>query len=281
MTNKIPSELINHSELTKRQRREVEYHRNHRANIRNRLLKNPFSWDVLSDPSRRWWNAYWQMYEYLVNCDLKGKNALVVGCGYGEDALRLAKLGANVFAFDLSYESLQVAAELANIEALKINFDQMPAEKMRYGDSSFDYVIAVDILHHVDIPSTMKEIVRVSKPQAIFIINEVYSHSATNLIRHSSLVEKYIYPRMRKLIYRTENPYITADERKLDELDFSEITKHLNPPLCKKYFYFLVSRIVPKKYELFAKFDCLLLRIFKPIGMLLAGRILFIAHILK
>ena len=52
------------------------------------------------------------MYEYLVNCGLMDKRVLVVGCGFGDDALRLAKLGAKVNAFDLSPDSLEIARSL-------------------------------------------------------------------------------------------------------------------------------------------------------------------------
>lgn len=80
--------------LTDRQQREIEYHREH-AKEHAARLDQPFSWDVLDRPSRRWWNPYWQMFSYLSGQNLKGKRALVVGCGFGDDALRLAKLGAD------------------------------------------------------------------------------------------------------------------------------------------------------------------------------------------
>ena len=151
------------------------------------------------------------MYKYLVSCDLKDKRVLVVGCGFGYDALRLAKLGAKVSAFDLSPDSLQIAKALALREGLDIIFEEMPAEKMLYEDNSFDYIISRDILHHVDIPTTMSEIVRVAKPSAMFVVNEIYSHSVTDKIRHSALVEKVLYPKMRRLIYGSGKPYITED----------------------------------------------------------------------
>lgn len=268
------------STLTDRQQREFDYHREH-AKEHRRILALPFSWDVLENPGQRWWNAYWEMYAYLVNCDLKGKSVLVVGCGFGDDALRLAKLGAEVSAFDLSPDSLQIAKDLALREGLQIAFDEMPAERMRYKDSSFDYIVARDILHHVDIPQTMGEIVRVAKPGAIFVVNEIYSHSVTDKVRHSSLVEKILYPRMRRLIYGPGKPYITEDERKLSEIDLKEITKPLQANLFEKHFNFLVTRIVPDRFEFFAKVDYLFLRLFRPLGWLLAGRMLFSARILK
>ncbi len=221
------------------------------------------------------------MYGYLVNCDLKDKKVLVVGCGFGDDALRLAKLGAKVSAFDLSPDSLQIAKALALREGLDIIFEEMPAEKMLYEDNSFDYIISRDILHHVDIPNTMSEIVRVAKPGALFVVNEIYSHSITDKIRHSALVENVLYPKMRRLIYGPGKPYITEDERKLSEFDLEQILKPLQPRLFTKYFNFLVTRVIPDRFEKLAQVDHLLLRILHPIGHLLAGRVLFSARIFK
>ena len=267
-------------QLTDRQQRELDYHKEH-AELHKSILSAPFSWDVLQSPGKRWWNAYWGMYEYLMNCDLETKAVLVVGCGFGDDALRLAKLGARVCAFDLSPASLEIAKALALREGLEIDFQQMPAEKMLYADNTFDYVISRDILHHVDIPATMREIVRVSKPDAIFVVNEIYSHSFTDKIRHSTLVEKILYPRMRRLIYGPVKPYITEDERKLSEVDIKEIERLLQTRLFTKYFNFLVTRIIPDRFEHIVKLDRILLRMLRPVGHLIAGRVLFSARIRK
>lgn len=271
--------LLN-AELTERQQRELDYHREH-AKKHKQVLSTPFAWDVLQNPDKRWWNAYWTMYAYLLTCDLKDKRVLVVGCGFGEDALCLSKLGARVSAFDLSPDSLQIAKDLAVREGLTIDFQQMPAENMQYTDSSFDYVVARDILHHVDIPLTMREIRRVAAPDALIIINEIYSHSITDKIRHSSLVEKIIYPYMRKFVYGPGKPYITEDERKLNELDLKIITEQLQDPEFHRYFNFIVTRLISDRFRLSAKLDQLLLRILRPIGSLLAGRVLFSARIRK
>ena len=268
------------TELTDRQQRELDYHREH-AKLHKSILATPFSWDVLQHPSRRWWNAYWAMYEYLVSCDLKDKRVLVVGSGFGDDALRLAKLGAKVSAFDLSPDSLEIARALALREGLDILFEEMPAEKLLFENDTFNYIVSRDILHHVDIPKTMSEIVRVAKPGAIFVVNEIYSHSITDRIRHSTLVEKIVYPRMQRMIYGSGKPYITEDERKLSEFDLDQIMRQLEPRLFTKHFNFLVTRVIPDRFESLAKIDRLLLRVLRPIAHLLAGRMLFSARIAK
>lgn len=267
-------------ELTERQKNEIEYHREH-ARENSAILSKPISWSVLDNSSRRWWNAYWQMYALLSDIDLKDKRVLVVGCGFGDDALRLAKLGAHVYAFDLSPDSLSIAKSLADREGLNISFEEMSAESLKYKSDFFDFTLARDILHHVDIPRAMSEIRRVSKPGATLIVNEIYSHSFTDRIRHSSLVETVIYPKMQKLIYGPGKPYITEDERKLTEQDIQAITKSLDTLVFKRYFNFLVTRIIPDRYEIFSKVDRILLIVLKPIGHLLAGRILFSGNISK
>lgn len=250
-------------ELTERQQRELDYHR-------ERAKTHPVpavSFDVLYNPARRWWNAYWWLYTHLVRADLSGKRVLVVGCGFGQDAIRIATLGAIVSAFDLSEESLSVAKKLAP----DISFQQMPAEQMTYPDRYFDAVVAVDILHHVDIQKTMQEVKRVSKHHARFFMDEIYSHSWTDLIRRSWLVEKILYHPMKKYIYGTDKPYITSDERKLTESDL-EIVKQAVSVTTEEHFNFLVGRILPD-YDLPSKADRLLLKALHPLGHLLAGRV--------
>ncbi|MCB1800240.1 MAG: class I SAM-dependent methyltransferase [Gammaproteobacteria bacterium] len=267
-------------ELTERQRNELEYHREH-ARENADILEKPFSWDVLDRPARRWWNAYWHLYTHITDFDLRDKRVLVVGCGFGDDALRIAKLGAKVFAFDLSPESLSIARSLAEREGLDIEFTEMPAESLLYEDDFFDYVIVRDILHHVDIPRAMSEIRRVSKPGALFLMSEIYSHSMTDRIRNSHLVENVIYPKMQRYIYGKSNPYITEDERKLTEQDVREILKYVKDLNFTTYFDFLVTRIIPQRFTLFAKLDRLVLKVLRPIGHWVAGRIMFSGHIAK
>jgi len=268
------------SALTARQRRELDYHRQF-AKRNRKILSTPFSFEVLENPRRRWWNAYWQMYVQLLALDLRGKNVLVVGCGFGEDALRLAKLGAKVTAFDLCPDSIELAKQMARRQNLRIEFAVMPAETLGYEDNSFDYIVARDILHHVDIAATMRELFRVAKPQAIFVLNEIYSHSSTDRIRHWPPIARTLYPKMQSLIYGPGDPYITEDERKLNERDLDEIERYLGRALSEQYFNFLVTRIIPERFTLLAKADRLLLVAARFLGRFLAGRILLTAHLSK
>jgi ubiquinone/menaquinone biosynthesis C-methylase UbiE len=259
--------------LTERQQRELDYHREY-AKQYEYMLEQDFRYEVTQQTTktRRWWSSYWEMYWFLANQNLNQKKVMVVGCGFGEDALRLAKMGADVYAFDLSPESLQIAAQVAKRENLSITFDEMPAEQLSYAADFFDLVLARDILHHVDIPAAMQEIVRVSKNDALFVYNEVYSHSMTNIIRHSNLVEETLYPLMEGFVYDNANRYITEDERKLSEHDCDVINQVLDNLVLKKYFYFIVNRVIPEKYDILNQTDRAMLIAFGYLGRYLAGR---------
>ena len=266
-------------QLTERQQRELEYHREH-AKQHMALLEKPVNFSIVLSEDRRWWNASWEMYTYLRNKDIKGKNVLVVGCGFGDDALFLAKCGANVKAFDLSPESLLIAGKRAEKEDLDIEFKEMPAEKLEYENDFFDFVIARDILHHVDIPKSMNEILRISKPGAIFCFNEVYSHSITHRIRYSNFVDKWLYPKLVNFVYAGNKPYITEDERKLTEQDINVIAASMAKPEMEKYFNFFIGRLLPDKWFFLVKLDRLLLYLLSPIAKFLGARVL-IAGTLK
>ena len=265
--------MNNNETITERQQRELEYHREH-ARLNKEILEKPVNFDVIFNKNRRWWNASWEMYTYLLNKGLKGKNVLVMGCGFGDDAFRLSKAGANVKGFDLSPESLLIARKLAEKENLDIEFQEMPAEQLKYDDDYFDIVVARDILHHVEIPLSISEIRRVSKPGAIFCFNEVYSHSITDKIRNSDFVDKWLYPKMVGFVYEGKKPYITEDERKLTEKDINQLLSSMLEPEIKKYFNFIVTRIIPDKFLALRKLDRILLIILSPISYILGGRVL-------
>ena len=257
--------------MTDRQIREIQYHKGHAAKAEAEGRSVAF--DVIGRGRRRWWNASWAMYTHLMNADLRGKKVLVAGCGFGEDAIRLAKLGACVYAFDLSPDVLKIARRTAETMQLAIDFAQQPMEHLDYPAGVFDCIVARDILHHVSIAPAMSEMARVARPGAMFVANEVYSHSFTHKLRNSRFVNRVLYPRMVDYIYEGDTPYITPDERKLDERDIRKISAHLADSRSQ-YFSFIVSRLVPARYAPMAKIDRLFLRLLGGAGGALAGRIL-------
>ncbi|HYE72070.1 MAG TPA: hypothetical protein VEF04_02015, partial [Blastocatellia bacterium] len=94
-------------------------------------------------------------------------------------------------------------------------------------------------------------------------------------------VSNVLYPRMQKVIYGQSKPYITEDERKLNEHDLLEITRNLQSLELNEYFNFLATRIFPDRIKPLAMMDRVLLVALSPIAHLLSGRVLLSAHIKK
>lgn len=231
---------------------------------------------------RRWWNAYWHTYTLLQRHDLRGKRVLVPGCGFGEDAIRIASLGAQVSAFDISPEIVDITRRrVATLGVDNVTVERHACESMGYDDDSFDLVFFLDILHHVDIPATVQEINRVTRPGGVILGNELYTHSfLQKKIRESWLVDKLLYKHMVRYIYGSNRPYITEDERKIDEQELALITA-----ACDKvdlyYFHTLITRVLPERGGFLNKADQILTRAAGPLGRFQAARVVFEGRIAK
>lgn len=262
--------------LTARQQREIDYHRDY-ARQRADMARYPIAIDVVTNDRRRWWNAYWHTYTILRGYDLQEARVLIPGCGFGEDAARIAHMGANVHAFDISSEITDIAKErCANLGHRGIQFAAMPAEDLIYEDDFFDFVFCIDVLHHVDISAAITQFRRVLKSGGRIIGNELYTHSLVQrLFRRSYLVEKLLYPRMARYIYGTNRPYITEDEHKIDEKEF-EIIHHAFVRCRVEYFNIFVGRILPERSVLISKTDRTFAHtIGRRLSRYFAGRIVF------
>ena len=101
--------------------------------------------------------------------DIKGKKLLEIGCGFGEASVYFAKQGAEVTATDLSGEMLNIALELAKKHNVEIKTLKSASDKIEVEDESFDIVYAGNLLHHVDIDNTLKEVYRILRGGGIFI----------------------------------------------------------------------------------------------------------------
>jgi ubiquinone/menaquinone biosynthesis C-methylase UbiE len=105
--------------------------------------------------------------------DPRGKRILDYGCGSGWLSVYFAKQGAQVDGFDISSKLVELATKRAEMNEVSsgTKFKKMIAEKLEYGDNSFDFVIGISILHHIDLDEGSKELKRVIKPggKALFI----------------------------------------------------------------------------------------------------------------
>ncbi len=110
---------------------------------------------------------------------IKGKKVLNIGCGLGEEDVYLARLGAKVTAIDISQKMIETTKKLAiryNVGKNIIYFKQS-VETMSFKDKSFDAIVGCNILHHVNIKKTIREVQRVLKPKGVAVFVEPLAYN--------------------------------------------------------------------------------------------------------
>ncbi|MDQ3232539.1 MAG: bifunctional 2-polyprenyl-6-hydroxyphenol methylase/3-demethylubiquinol 3-O-methyltransferase UbiG [Pseudobdellovibrionaceae bacterium] len=98
-----------------------------------------------------------------------GSRLLDIGCGAGFLSNRLAENGYHVTGVDQSAGSLNVARRHAPASAL-VDYQPADAYQLPFADASFDAVLLMDFLEHVDEPGrAIAEASRVLKPHGLMI----------------------------------------------------------------------------------------------------------------
>jgi ubiquinone/menaquinone biosynthesis C-methylase UbiE len=108
---------------------------------------------------------------YLENCH----NLLDLGCGSGNDALRLARTGMRVIGLDVSLSAVNRAQDRANAEGLNAQFVQADmSQGLTFRSGRFDGVLANLSLHYFSWEQTrsiVAEVGRVLKPGGVFVLH--------------------------------------------------------------------------------------------------------------
>jgi ubiquinone/menaquinone biosynthesis C-methylase UbiE len=218
------------TDLSERQKREKEYYESYAQtfNLEQEVDFSPIR-DQISGVEFRPWNSYWRTYQIPIiafkgNKNNQDQRLLDFGCGPGDNGLRLAAIGYNVSGFDISESNVDLANKLfsKNNMAHRGSFIVSTAEQLSFADGEFDMVVGIDILHHVDIKSSLKEVRRVLKEGGQAVFREPIEVPLLDRIRNS-------WP-IRALVPNTASleSHITEDERKLNESDL-KIIKEIFP----------------------------------------------------
>jgi ubiquinone/menaquinone biosynthesis C-methylase UbiE len=202
--------------LTQRQIRELKFYEE--FSERNGLAEVCF--DSISGKETRPWNSYWRVAEIArLHFKGEGQKLLDFGCGPGESSVVFARIGYDVFGFDLSPNNISIAGRLAEKYGVteRTHFSVSVAEKLDYPTGSFDLVIGTDILHHVDISRALAETFRVLKSGGLAIFHEPIRAPVFDRLRETAF-GKWLIPRKASLDH-----HITEDERKLTNGDLEVI----------------------------------------------------------
>ncbi len=104
----------------------------------------------------------------------KDIKVLDIGCGGGFTSEFIAKKGAAVSGIDLSDVSIETAKMHSKESDLIIDYRSGTAENLPYENDSFDVIICVDVLEHLeDAAIAIAEVKRVLKPGGIFLFDTI------------------------------------------------------------------------------------------------------------
>ena len=121
----------------------------------------------------KWWHLFPKEFVFKTIGEFNNKKICDFGCGHGVISTQLAKLGAHVTGVDISQDLIEVARNNANINKVNQNtkFIVADAENIELPVSSFDYLVAYDLLHHVNISFVLPTLLQSLKPEgkAIFV----------------------------------------------------------------------------------------------------------------
>jgi ubiquinone/menaquinone biosynthesis C-methylase UbiE len=118
--------------------------------------------------------------EFFRYFDAKGKDVLDYGCGDGRIAVRLASDGARkVTGFDISEGQIEAARRSAQAKGVadRTEFLVADAHATGFPDDSFDLVVGVAILHHLDLAEALHEIRRILRPGGRAVFTEPLQHN--------------------------------------------------------------------------------------------------------
>lgn len=131
-------------------------------------------WDsnapVWADHVRRGYDVYRELFNNPAFLgflgDIRGVEALDVGCGEGYNTRIFARLGARMTGVDISGELIELAKAEEEREPLGIRYDRMGFEDMRgLDDASFDLVVStMALMDGAGYDEGIREIHRVLRP---------------------------------------------------------------------------------------------------------------------
>ncbi len=105
------------------------------------------------------------------------KRGLDIGCGQGWYTCEMARFNYQMHGIDQSKQQVKLACKYAEEQNITAQFVQTDAENLPFEDDFFDFVYAINSLHHITDYhiqlQVFSQIVRVLKPGGVFFLQEV------------------------------------------------------------------------------------------------------------
>ncbi|WP_397383918.1 class I SAM-dependent methyltransferase [Prosthecobacter sp.] len=180
---------------------EMAYH----VSIAQRERKNlsPTPQDLVDryQTCTRWRTRYTECVIHFLTLH-KPRHICDFGCGSGEMACRLGRLGYRVTGLDVSPELIEVARERAQLEGVSDNVKFIVADgaSVNLTNGAFDAVLAMSVVHHMPLDDALNALERLLCPGGRVAFLEPVAYSQTlQWLRDRSAVEKDVSPDERQL----------------------------------------------------------------------------------
>lgn len=176
--------------------------------------------------------------EFLVRDISRTARVLELGAGTGVQTTKLLNHLDHLVAIDISPNLLH----LATLKAPLVDYYTMDAHELQFEDNTFDAVLGVSILHHLDWDRCLKECYRILKPGGILRCSE------PNLMNPQIFLVKNI-PFLKRLAGDSPDEYAFTKwqiKASLDKASFTDI--HVKPfeflhPSTPKAFISFIQKI--------------------------------------
>lgn len=149
----------------------------------------------------------------------KTMNVLEIGCGRGDTSLYIAKKVNYVTGIDYSSAAIKISKSIQKKYPEKIQerskFLVMDATKLSFPDDSFDFVLLIDTIDHLDsieIKKMFREISRILKKDGFLFVR-----TCTNRILLTRVYPYYIYPL---------NKLLTYMDKKIKRIEYKSLAKN-------------------------------------------------------
>ena len=157
----------------------------------------------------------------------KGKKILEYGCGMGNNIKTFNDFGASVTGIDISIEGINKAKEKNSQNKVTANCFVMDAENTDFENNSFDIIVGMGIIHHLELQKIYAETSRLLMENGHAVFMEP--------LGHNPLIN----------LYRKMTPNIrTKDEHPLKRKDLKLLKKYFNT-IDIQYFSFMTLIAVP------------------------------------
>ncbi len=162
--------------------------------------------------------------------DIRGRRVLDYGTGDGMSATVLARMGGEVFAFDLALGNALPSGRRARANGVgeRVHLQEMAGEALGYRDESFEAIYGNAILHHVDLDLAGREMARVLRPGGVAVFGEPWGgNPLLEFVR-------------RNVPYRGKDR--TADEAPIRHRDVEILRRHLRIELRGYQLFSMIRR---------------------------------------